>query len=572
MRKSNISKIPDFVEAKHTVSRRHPTISIKSDAEKPKQTLISKFLKSKSFVKEEFERLLLEFIIMTDQPFHVVENQAFLRFALYGRDLDGLFSEDTLKRRIVSLYDAEKLKIKDLLMKAAGRISLVLDCWTTRHCIGFHGVIASWISADWNYEEVLLDMDILKRGHSGKELATSLVNVLEDFKILGKVLAITTDNASSCDTMFNEFKRVASQKGLHVDCDNQRVRCLAHVVNLACKDAISILKTMSAIEVDDSSDGSSNESDICEDDSQSSAESGDLQSDSPDANPANDTASRNNLSLYHRVRKGIASIRKSGTLLESFKNSCRIKKLKHRQLVLDTEVRWNSTDYMLRRLYDMKLAYDHLTTKEHKLFKYKLTLQDWDLIKDMMDLLEPFRKMTVYLSKAKIPTMALSAAVYIELYNHLESYKKANGKGEEICSAAAAACDKLNKYYPTSDGLVYVMGLILDPRCKLEWYKCVGIPSQVAKSNKKMALQHWDTFYKPRNAEMYSVEEPLDILASQVKRAKTDRRDEFREYLSMPTVESVKDNDCLTWWKEHAQSFPALAAMARDFLAVSGTG
>ncbi|CAG7718582.1 unnamed protein product, partial [Allacma fusca] len=53
---------------------------------------------------------------MTDQPFHVVENQAFLRFALYGRDLDSLFSEDTLKRRIVSLYDAEKLKIKDLLM------------------------------------------------------------------------------------------------------------------------------------------------------------------------------------------------------------------------------------------------------------------------------------------------------------------------------------------------------------------------------------------------------------------------------------------------------------------------
>ncbi|CAG7819039.1 unnamed protein product, partial [Allacma fusca] len=41
----------------------------------------------------------------------------------------------------------------------------------------------------------------------------------------------------------------------------------------------------------------------------------------------------------------------------------------------------------------------------------------------MIDLLEPFRKMTVYLSKAKIPTMALSAAVYIELYNHLESYK-----------------------------------------------------------------------------------------------------------------------------------------------------
>ncbi|CAG7832072.1 unnamed protein product [Allacma fusca] len=34
-----------------------------------------------------------------------------------------------------------------------------------------------------------------------------------------------------------------------------------------------------------------------------------------------------------------------------------------------------------------------------------------------------------------------------------------NGKGSDISTSASAACTKLNKYYPSSDGLVYIMGL-----------------------------------------------------------------------------------------------------------------
>ncbi|CAG7829875.1 unnamed protein product, partial [Allacma fusca] len=60
--------------------------------------------------------------------------------------------------------------------------------------------------------------------------------------------------------------------------------------------------------------------------------------------------------------------------------------------------------------------------------------------------------------------MSLTAAIYIELYNHLESYKENGDHHISKITAAKLACNKLNVYYPKTDGLVYVMGILLDPR------------------------------------------------------------------------------------------------------------
>ncbi|CAG7689775.1 unnamed protein product, partial [Allacma fusca] len=63
-----------------------------------------------------------------------------------------------------------------------------------------------------------------------------------------------------------------------------------------------------------------------------------------------------------------------------------------------------------------------------------------------------------------------------------------------------------------------------------------------------------------------------DILALQMKRAKPSNVDEFGKYLRLPTVSTLPENSVLLWWKKHEDDFPLLASMARDFLAVSGTG
>lgn len=79
--------------------------------------------------------------------------------------------------------------------------------------------------------------------------------------------------------------------------------------------------------------------------------------------------------------------------------------------------------------------------------------------------------MTTMLSTKQFPTISYCAMVYIKLYNHLESYivdpqKKLKGidpkTGKQyptwLQDAANKAFQKLDKYYPSSDGLVYIVG------------------------------------------------------------------------------------------------------------------
>lgn len=128
---------------------------------------------------------------------------------------------------------------------APGKISFVLDGWSSSNSYAFQGVIAEWIDRNWELQETVIDLDILIGQHTGLNLANSFSKLLEELNLTGKVLGVTTDNASNCDTFYEEFKTIMQENGLDFDIKNHRVRCLAHIVNLACQDAISHLKQTS---------------------------------------------------------------------------------------------------------------------------------------------------------------------------------------------------------------------------------------------------------------------------------------------------------------------------------------
>ncbi|XP_035708216.1 zinc finger BED domain-containing protein DAYSLEEPER-like [Folsomia candida] len=177
--------------------------------------------------------------------------------------------------------------------------------------------------------------------------------------------------------------------------------------------------------------------------------------------------------------------------------------------------------------------------------------------------------------------MSLSAMVYMELYTHLESYSIEKGHSEIVVKAAINACDKLNKYYPTSDGLVYVVGLILDPRSKLTWYSCnpTYFSIELVKEYRGVITKYWNDRYKPANStpEQNEADQTSedDLFTSQMKRARFDARDELQIYLSASVISpgspSMKSGP-LGWRKAHENVYPNLSKMAKDFLSASGTG
>ncbi|CAG7733509.1 unnamed protein product, partial [Allacma fusca] len=180
--------------------------------------------------------------------------------------------------------------------------------------------------------------------------------------------------------------------------------------------------------------------------------------------------------------------------------------------------------------------------------------------------------MTKTISVQLVPTMSLTGLVYIQLFRHVEAYKSNSRAQLPIVEAAKLAYIKMDKYYPSSDGLVYIVGQVLDPRCKLKWFKEVNFKPDVIKGYKQTVIDYWKKHYKPVGLANCD-EDAEDIFERQLKRARPDNRDEMEIYLSEGIVKSSSlVNGMLGWWKDNQSKYPNLSRMARDFLGVSATG
>ena len=304
------------------------------------------------------------------------------------------------------MYEQKLLETKQRLAVVKGKVSLILDVWTSVNHFAFHGIIVQWIDEYWELQELILTLDILEGSHSGVKLAQSFVKVLEEFGLMNKIAAITSDNASNYDTFFQEVQRIFTERGLNFNEKDQRVRCLAHIVNLACQDALKVLKKQK------STTGTATGSEDPQ--SESDPEISGSESD-------NDSTLESN-SIYMKLKTSIGKIRNSVLHRETLRRQCQAFGLKHNELVRDNSTRWNSTYHMLKRALKLRPSFETTLRSAKHLEKFILTEQDWEQVRGMLGLLKPFKKMTLNLEHKGIPTMSLSAMIYIQLYNHLESY------------------------------------------------------------------------------------------------------------------------------------------------------
>jgi hypothetical protein len=62
------------------------------------------------------------------------------------------------------------------------------------------------------------------------------------------------------------------------------------------------------------------------------------------------------------------------------------------------------------------------------------------------------------MSIAKYPTIGMAVPTYSYLLDIIDEFLEDNNKSDKIKHATKRAKDKLQVYYPTADGLVYVIG------------------------------------------------------------------------------------------------------------------
>lgn len=327
-------------------------------------------LNSGPISKEVFLQKLLAFMVCCDEPFTLTENEYFkdlINYVSGGNDECRLFCAKTTKKRFTELYEEYKAKMKSTLQNNEGKISFIIDCWTSSNQIPFQGVIARWINNDWELCSTVLDLTILEGSHEGKNLAHAFWDVLKEFNLREKILSVTTDNASNMDTLFEELEKLFSELGIPFDSKNFRIRCFAHIMNLACQ---AIIRSIG--------DGDQTEY-------PSDAESDDEE----------DTRKANVLPVVAKLRKGVVAIRNSPQRREILARQCVAANIEVKVVLRDVRTRWNATHTMMERAKELRNPFDLSLQSIPKLRKYVLDDMEWEKIDDLLELLEPFKEATV---------------------------------------------------------------------------------------------------------------------------------------------------------------------------------
>ncbi|KAJ5704441.1 hypothetical protein N7536_000130 [Penicillium majusculum] len=399
------------------------------------------------------EQMLIQWVVQTRQPFTVVEHPAFRAlFEATGAILP-IKTADTLFNRIREEFCKNRTCVKEELATSSRTLALSLDGWTSENQIAIMGIIGHWTSPEFEKREELLEFTDICGPHSGENLAEIVMKMLEELDVAPKLLTITGDNAANygtlCDSLHAELLKN------HDDKDDQfRIRplmrfrgrqsfipCLAHVINLICRDVLASLRAGSAREAKAILDDMATQS-------------------SPTFTSAHSTKG-----AIMKIRLLTLWIARSPQRRQNWKDVSPSK-----QVDYDVDTRWNSTYIMIADALRLQKELGQFVRMHPEVHALQINENEWSILQQVAKVLKPFWDHTNSVSKS-CPTIVESLPIYWSLDDLLDEVQKAEGDFEdvdtEIRDAVERGIQKMNKFARKMDtNLLYYVASVLDPRIK----------------------------------------------------------------------------------------------------------
>ncbi|CAB4474626.1 unnamed protein product [Rhizophagus irregularis] len=349
------------------------------------------------FSQKGFRKRTVRWVVINDQPFNVIENEEFKDMISFIQPGIYIPCANTLRRDLTKNFKNAKERFRQELQETPGRLSFTVDAWTSKNQIPFLGP------------------------HTGINLSSKFLESLEDFGIATKILAVACNNASNMDVMLDKISQSLAKKSITFDPKNQRVRCFAHVINLAAKKLIDNLQVPLLYEDENSFE------------------------------EAEDTEDNLKDTIY-----------------------------KLRKLIPDVSTRWNSTEIMLERALTLKQPLHNTASADKDLKKYILLEEEWERILEIRGILQHYKKCTDLSVSQQYPTLSYTIPMYNFLLDKLEDeYDKRKesdkeedeedddddsdddneSENDEILCALKQSIEKIKKYYTFTSGLIYTAAI-----------------------------------------------------------------------------------------------------------------
>jgi hypothetical protein len=521
--------------------------------------------------------------VKTRQPFSTVETKEFQEMFLAHGSQCAYKNRATLRNHIYDDFLVRRDKLRYDLDINCVSISFTLDMWTSPNRKPIFAIIGHWYTPDFEEREEVLEFIQVEGEHTGERLAEIAMKLLEELELKHKLFAITGDNASNNGTLcYHLFQRLREEYDDRPSPVRPRmrfhgklsfIRCLAHVINLICKDVLSSLKAGSAIEA------------------KMALDSWEKTFKSADYVIPKDTSR----SAIAKVRFLNLWILRSSQREEDW---AKLPRALNRKPIYDVDTRWNSAYDMIVQYLELEAEYTDFCNSHSQVKCLLLTAEEIVSLTQLAHVLAPFKEITLRVSEA-MPSIARSLELYWDLDDLMEKVTTGSGIYSELDQSVRVAFEKGKlkhmKYIRKLEKHTMLYAAhILDPRCRTPLIRDM-MPDKaeiVLLAVQRYFKREWpQTGFAgtPVTASPLSTALPETRPASvSVARWKAlQKQHEQKVAVSTAPLQSELDrwfqlapvdwgnNDCpdfvRAWWKEHAFQWPHLAAAARDLLPCSAS-
>ncbi|KAF5347876.1 hypothetical protein D9757_013414 [Collybiopsis confluens] len=498
-------------------------------------TSTSQSLPHGPFSKEAFVDSLMIWIVADDQSLNVVESWHFRNMLLQLRSQlkeSDIPHRHTLRTRILESVDEYWNEIAKEMQSAEGTVSITDDIWTDLEKRAFLAITGHWISAkiiktstgekkELTMHSALIGFVRLPGSHTGHHISEAFVSVMNRLGLLNKIGWITSDNASNNDTFMACLSQSlrAHRPDFIWDPRERRIRCFAHIVNLACKALLAELEGMGH-------------------------------------------------QALPRLRQLVKTIRGSNLRRDHFIHCVKQIMQKELQLILDMDIRWSSTYLMVERGIILRLANLART--------HFLSDEDWALLIEMKNALEVPHLFQQCLSSEKTPTLCDAIPAFEAM---AAKWLDLQDTSPRLSAALRAGLDKLNEYiYLIRPIPAYTLAMAINPVMKLDFYQ-IFQPDQFFNA-KNVFINALATYSATEDAQVRlqassSITETIQSWADRMLRGSTDSSSSAKwsltEEVDQYLAEHSSATSSIVYWQEHCTRYPTIYKLAMDVLPIQGT-
>jgi hypothetical protein len=481
------------------------------------------------------------------------------------------------------------------LKASAETVSFSLDVWKAPNKKYILAVICHWTTEDFEDRQFVIHFGHLKGSHTGENMAKEIQEVLQNFDLEQKLVAICGDNASNNPTLCRSLHKLLKQRFIDsvqkLDLlgenrklmlfkgDESFIRCLAHVLNLVAKSMLKVFKAGS-------------HKDAKRIIKQMSADK------------------RETFQIEEIPKSAIARLRL--IVMWILASDRRVDKyMEYASVALDYDVdtRWNALLKMLEIAIRERSDINRMCKECKPLEPLVLSELEWIFLGNIYHAMLPLYKKTLLVSQTN-PTIFQSAETYWDLDDHFDEIVEMQGAYAgvdiQIQEAARAGRKALDKYTRKMDmeTLIIYSAAVLDPRVKTELLKIhLGDNAVDVINNLRAHFNEISPAPEPTLPSNYQDSTPLSSIPTvsfvgrshglqvesnrqrmlrEIQRrhystSATSEINEINDWLESPPIqEPVPDNMTaeqdikwlMAWWRTNRFKYPRMAKIARRYLTV----